>query len=280
MLNYLPLSPLALGLVVCCFSVGSIEESDGVNGPPREPSAAGVNRKDVASGLETLGLCPTWDVMAGYSPGLDGREARAKFALVVAAMRRLCRYNTPTLREVVRVVQARTRSGSQERKEFLRLHGVAPDSPSDPRAGPLEGQINNDMDKVIWLDRFAFECPTWEAGGPALPSAPKDEEGRVNVLWPLSLDTKTGQFKLVAIPYFGGGRLPPLIEFDDFSKRYRRRARSQIPVGRLPRLPQHESGSSFATYTYSGDGLKRLERVDGAATTLVWDGSDYLQGRS
>ena len=46
------------------------------------------------------------------------------------------------------------------------------------------------------------------------------------------------------------------------------------------RLAVHQSGASVATYTYAGDGLKRLELVDGAATTLVWDGSDYLQGRS
>jgi YD repeat-containing protein len=42
------------------------------------------------------------------------------------------------------------------------------------------------------------------------------------------------------------------------------------------RLKVHESGSSVATYTYRGDGLKRLELVDGTATTLIWDGADYL----
>jgi len=42
------------------------------------------------------------------------------------------------------------------------------------------------------------------------------------------------------------------------------------------RLKVHESGSSVATYTYSGDGLKRLELVDGVAATLIWDGTDYL----
>jgi hypothetical protein len=46
------------------------------------------------------------------------------------------------------------------------------------------------------------------------------------------------------------------------------------------RLKRHESGASVATYLYSGDGLKRVEDVDGAYTTLVWDGQDYLQGRS
>ncbi|MDI9640029.1 hypothetical protein QM565_30435 [Geitlerinema splendidum] len=33
------------------------------------------------------------------------------------------------------------------------------------------------------------------------------------------------------------------------------------------------------TYTYSADGLKRSERSGSNITTLVWDGSDYLQGR-
>jgi YD repeat-containing protein len=33
------------------------------------------------------------------------------------------------------------------------------------------------------------------------------------------------------------------------------------------------------TYTYSGDGLKRSEITSSGRTTLVWDGSEYLQGR-
>ena len=37
---------------------------------------------------------------------------------------------------------------------------------------------------------------------------------------------------------------------------------------------------SVASYTYDGDGLKRRELVDGAATTLIWDGSDYLGEKS
>jgi YD repeat-containing protein len=40
------------------------------------------------------------------------------------------------------------------------------------------------------------------------------------------------------------------------------------------------SSASAATYSYSGDGLKRLELVAGSPTTLVWDGANYLQGRS
>ena len=46
------------------------------------------------------------------------------------------------------------------------------------------------------------------------------------------------------------------------------------------RLSKHENGGTVTTYTYAGDGLKRSEVVAGAVTTLVWDGSDYLQGRS
>ena len=46
------------------------------------------------------------------------------------------------------------------------------------------------------------------------------------------------------------------------------------------RLTVHRSGSSVATYAYDGIGLKRVEYVDGVRTTLVWDGTDYLQGRS
>ena len=46
------------------------------------------------------------------------------------------------------------------------------------------------------------------------------------------------------------------------------------------RLRWHQFGASAATYTYDGDGKKRGEGVDGTTTTLVWDGDDYLQGRS
>jgi YD repeat-containing protein len=46
------------------------------------------------------------------------------------------------------------------------------------------------------------------------------------------------------------------------------------------RLTRHESGGVVSTYTYAGDGLKRSEQVSGALTTLVWDGDEYLQGRS
>lgn len=46
-------------------------------------------------------------------------------------------------------------------------------------------------------------------------------------------------------------------------------------------------GESVVSYTYSGDGLKRSEIVPDLSsdppslsiTTLVWDGSEYLQGR-
>ena len=34
------------------------------------------------------------------------------------------------------------------------------------------------------------------------------------------------------------------------------------------------------SYTDSSDDLKRSEQVGSSITTLVWDGRDYLQGRS
>lgn len=38
--------------------------------------------------------------------------------------------------------------------------------------------------------------------------------------------------------------------------------------------------SLASTYTYDGDGLKRSsQEVTSGRTTLVWDGTDYLQGR-
>jgi hypothetical protein len=40
-----------------------------------------------------------------------------------------------------------------------------------------------------------------------------------------------------------------------------------------------ENGTS-TTYTYSGNGLKRSEVTSGGTMTLVWDGGEYLQGRS
>lgn len=51
------------------------------------------------------------------------------------------------------------------------------------------------------------------------------------------------------------------------------------------RLSKHQYSdsvptSSVATYTYDGDGLKRLELVDAAYTTLIWDGPDYLGAKS
>ena len=46
------------------------------------------------------------------------------------------------------------------------------------------------------------------------------------------------------------------------------------------RLVGYQAGRLNVTYTYSGYGLKRLELVNSVATTLVWDGTSYLQGRS
>jgi len=37
---------------------------------------------------------------------------------------------------------------------------------------------------------------------------------------------------------------------------------------------------TVTTYAYAGDGMKRSEQAAGTLSTLVWDGSDYLQARS
>jgi len=44
------------------------------------------------------------------------------------------------------------------------------------------------------------------------------------------------------------------------------------------RLALYEDSTNTATYMYSGDGLKRVELVNGALATLVWDGTDYYGG--
>jgi hypothetical protein len=46
------------------------------------------------------------------------------------------------------------------------------------------------------------------------------------------------------------------------------------------RLQVHSSGTSVATYLYYTDNMKALEVVNGASRTLIWDGCNYLQGRS
>jgi len=46
------------------------------------------------------------------------------------------------------------------------------------------------------------------------------------------------------------------------------------------RLNLYLASGSSVSYTYSGDMLKRCEWVSGTPTTLVWDGQDYIEGRS
>ena len=46
------------------------------------------------------------------------------------------------------------------------------------------------------------------------------------------------------------------------------------------RLNYQIATSTFSTYVYDADGFKRYEELSTGTTTLVWDGSDYLQGRS
>lgn len=45
------------------------------------------------------------------------------------------------------------------------------------------------------------------------------------------------------------------------------------------RMVSHNLSGNLVTYTYDGDGLKRSEISSTGRTTLVWDGTDYLQER-
>ena len=57
-------------------------------------------------------------------------------------------------------------------------------------------------------------------------------------------------------------------------------SQSGTEYDRENRLTSHQSASVvLASYTYSGDGLKRQEILGAVTTILVWDGQNYLQGR-
>ena len=45
------------------------------------------------------------------------------------------------------------------------------------------------------------------------------------------------------------------------------------------RLSEHRQNAAINTYLYDGDDLKRVEISGPNRVTIVWDGSDYLQGR-
>ena len=46
------------------------------------------------------------------------------------------------------------------------------------------------------------------------------------------------------------------------------------------RMVAYNLNGTLTTYTYSADGLKRAEITSAGTTTLVWDGTDYLQERT
>ncbi len=46
------------------------------------------------------------------------------------------------------------------------------------------------------------------------------------------------------------------------------------------RLQVLDHNGAKTTYTYDGNGQKRSENVLGALTTIVWEGTDYLQERT
>ena len=37
--------------------------------------------------------------------------------------------------------------------------------------------------------------------------------------------------------------------------------------------------ATLNTYTYDSDGFKKVENVGGSLSTIIWDGTDYLQVR-
>ncbi len=45
------------------------------------------------------------------------------------------------------------------------------------------------------------------------------------------------------------------------------------------RMSLHQNGSTITTSLYSADNMKR-KNVNGVVTTLIWDGSNYLGGKS
>lgn len=48
----------------------------------------------------------------------------------------------------------------------------------------------------------------------------------------------------------------------------------------MERSTTYDDGTDLVTYTYAADGRKRTEEDSSGVTTLVWDGGDYLQGRT
>ncbi len=56
-------------------------------------------------------------------------------------------------------------------------------------------------------------------------------------------------------------------------------ARISMVYDKENRTVNHLSGAVRTTYTSAGDGLKRSERSGATITTLIWDGSNFLQTR-
>jgi hypothetical protein len=46
------------------------------------------------------------------------------------------------------------------------------------------------------------------------------------------------------------------------------------------RLSFYLDSSNAATYLYYTNNMKAIELLNGARTSLIWDGTNYLQGRS
>jgi hypothetical protein len=46
------------------------------------------------------------------------------------------------------------------------------------------------------------------------------------------------------------------------------------------RLSSYENSSTAVTYLYYTNNMKAIELVNGSTTSLIWDGTRYLQGRN
>lgn len=46
------------------------------------------------------------------------------------------------------------------------------------------------------------------------------------------------------------------------------------------RMATFAEDATLNTYTYDSDGFKKVENVGGSLSTIIWDGTDYLQVRS
>ncbi len=52
-----------------------------------------------------------------------------------------------------------------------------------------------------------------------------------------------------------------------------------MPYDKENRLPTSKASAAITTYSYGTNEMKATEQSGSTTTTLIWDGSEYLQGR-